>query len=355
MLTVLRTGYAFLAAYLKGEESKLLSAAHVDRIFRTTKVQDALVSVKDTDIGSYFEEVSPSALDSFDEIDDHLWAYFGKCIDFLRWLRVVPGGVRDLLSVYIRKYDVANVKVALRGMLTGEKARMIPVGAIASRGMLESLAAIDEVPDMVRILRDCGLNDYALILDDASDSIEEGGAKARLAAEAALDSLYYDNMLIATKKMSDGKRFVMLQGMVTDLVNLQMVYRAVIRGIGPEAAGYLVGDGYEVSRDMAKAMLELTPAEVSVRLENGKYGEMAAEIANSFDRTRSVTVVDEVIEKHKFTFIREMVSTKLLSPLLVAWYLALKELELRNLRLILKAISDGAALDKIKDYLVLPS
>ena len=65
--------------------------------------------------------------------------------------------------------------------------------------------------------------------------------------------------------------------------------------------------------------------------------------------------IDEVIEKHKFTFIREMVSTKLLSPLLVAWYLTLKELEVRNLRLILKAISDDVALEKIKDYLVLPS
>ena len=124
---MLRTGYAFLAAYLKGEESKLLTADHVDKIFRTSKVQDALVSVKDTDIGSYFEEVSPSALNSFDEIDDHLWGYFGKSIAFLQWLRVIPNGVRNLLSVYVQKYDVSNIKVGLRGMLTGEKARMIPL------------------------------------------------------------------------------------------------------------------------------------------------------------------------------------------------------------------------------------
>ena len=96
---MLSTGYAFLAAYLKGEESKLLTADHVDKIFRTSKVQDALVSVRDTDIGNYFEEVSPSSLNSFDEIDDHLWAYFGKSIGYLQWLRVIPQGVRKLLGI----------------------------------------------------------------------------------------------------------------------------------------------------------------------------------------------------------------------------------------------------------------
>ena len=351
---MLRTGYAFLAAYLKGEESKLLTADHVDKIFRTSKVQDALVSVKDTDIGSYFEEVSPSALSSFDEIDDHLWAYFGKSIDYLQWLRVIPRSVRDLLSVYVQKYDVSNVKVALRGMITGEKARMIPVGLINNRGLLDNLAAVEEVTDIIRILRECGLSEYSAILEAAVETVGES-SKQRLAVEAELDNQYYGNMLAATKKMKDGKQFLKLQGMAVDLVNLQIVYRAVIRGMGADAAGYLVGDGYELKLDAVKTMLEMNPAEVSAKLESGKYEEMAAEIASSYDRTKSVTVVDEVIEKHKFTFVREMVSTKLLSPLLVAWYLALKELEVRNLRLILQAISDNVALDKIKDYLVLPS
>jgi len=351
---VLRTGYALLAAYLKGEESKLLTADHVDKIFRTSKVQDALVSVKDTDIGSYFEEVSPNALNSFDEIDDHLWGYFGKSIAFLQWLRVIPKSVRNLLSVYVQKYDVSNIKVGLRGMITGEKARMIPLGLIYDKGLLDDLASAEEAIDIVRILKECGLIEYAAIIEEAIEAVGES-SKQRLVVEAALDNRYHDNMLAATKKMKHGKQFFKLQGMAVDLVNLQIVYRAVIRGMGADAAGYLVGDGHELSLDKVKAMLELSPAEVSVKLESGKYEEMAAEITSNYERSKSITVVDEVIEKHKFTFIREMVSTKLLSPLLIAWYLTLKELEVRNLRLILKAISDDVALEKIKDYLVLPS
>ena len=351
---MLSTGYAFLAAYLKGEESKLLTADHVDKIFRTSKVQDALVSVRDTDIGNYFEEVSPSSLNSFDEIDDHLWAYFGKSIGYLQWLRVIPKGVRNLLGIYVQKYDVSNIKVGLRGMLTGEKARMIPVGIINDKGLLDNLASAEEVTDIIRILKECGLSEYVAILEKAIETVGES-SKQRLAAEAALDNQYYSNMLAATAKMKQGKQFLKLQGMATDLVNLQIVYRAVIRGMGVDAAGYLVGDGYELKLDAVKGLLELGLAEVSAKLEHTMYEEMAAEISSHYERSKSVTVVDEVIEKHKFTFVREMVSTKLLSPLLVAWYLALKELEVRNLRLILQAISDNVALEKIKDYLVLPS
>jgi vacuolar-type H+-ATPase subunit C/Vma6 len=42
-----------------------------------------------------------------------------------------------------------------------------------------------------------------------------------------------------------------------------------------------------------------------------------------------------------------------LSPLVIAWYLVLKETEVRNLRLVLKAIYDGVAVEEVKRYLLL--
>ena len=41
------------------------------------------------------------------------------------------------------------------------------------------------------------------------------------------------------------------------------------------------------------------------------------------------------------------------SPLVAVWYLVIKEIEMRNLRLILKAAFDGISIEEIKDYLVL--
>ncbi|GAI83404.1 unnamed protein product [marine sediment metagenome] len=46
-------------------------------------------------------------------------------------------------------------------------------------------------------------------------------------------------------------------------------------------------------------------------------------------------------------------SPRVLSPLVMAWYLILKEFEMRNLRLILKSLADGIPIEEIKEYLVL--
>jgi vacuolar-type H+-ATPase subunit C/Vma6 len=47
-----------------------------------------------------------------------------------------------------------------------------------------------------------------------------------------------------------------------------------------------------------------------------------------------------------------MLSPRVMTPLMIVWYLVLKELEVRNLRLVLKATFDNIAVDAIKDYLV---
>lgn len=47
-----------------------------------------------------------------------------------------------------------------------------------------------------------------------------------------------------------------------------------------------------------------------------------------------------------------MLALKVLSPLVAAWYLVLKETEVRNLRLVLKAIADEVPVQDITSLLV---
>jgi len=351
---LISAGYAFLSAYLKGEESRMVTVEYMDSIFRNSKVQDALVAIKDTDVGGYFEEISPSALASFDDIDLHLWLYLGKCLDQFKWLNIVPKEVRKVAAAYAAKYDVSNIKVALRGLGTEEEVRMIPVGVIYGAGMLEELANSETVDEIIQTVSQCNLNSYTAILKENKETVLQG-SKQRLAVEAMLDKQYYADRLESTRKMKDGKQFVQIQGVVTDYINLQIIYRAVINGIGSEAVSYVIGGGSDLSAEAMAELLATKSSELLGKLESTRYKKVAEEIAAGYDKAKSITVVDEVIEMHKYTYVREMISTKILSPLLMSWYLVLKELEVRNLRLILKAISDDVPFEKIKDYLVLPS
>ena len=110
---MLSTKQAFISAYLKGEESHLITSAHLDGMLKASNIQDVLSVIKGTDIGAYLGEVS---IEKFDEIDEQLWRYFYECQSKLMWFRFVPDDVRGILRAYMLKYDILNMKSCLWGI-----------------------------------------------------------------------------------------------------------------------------------------------------------------------------------------------------------------------------------------------
>ena len=100
-------------------------------------------------------------------------------------------------------------------------------------------------------------------------------------------------------------------------------------------------------------LLSFKLTDMPQRLENPQYKQVAEEILISYGKTSNIIAVDVTIDRHKFRLLKELLSPRLLSPLVMAWYLVLKEFEMRNLRLILKTIADGIPTEAIKEYLVL--
>ena len=346
---MISTGYAFTSAYLKGEEARLVTSEHVDRMSKTSTIQDALGVIKETDIGSYLEEVP---LRTFDDVEEYLWVYIRSCLERLEGFRLLPAGMLKILRAYMVKYDVLNIKAALWGISTGRKARMIPVGAVHSYGLMDRLASAENLKDIVETLTECKLGNYAEILEE-HEKHTSGGAKSRLTAEARLDSEYYKNMLDTARATKDGVLFSKVYGILIDLTNLQIVSRAIIEGMGPDAAECTIAGGYLITERAVKDLLSLKMTELPHRLENTQYSDVASEISSSYDRTGRITAVQEIIDKHQFRLLKEILSPRVLSPLVIAWYLIIKEVEIRNLRLVLKMIVDGMPVDEIKEYLVL--
>ena len=63
------TGYAFISAYLKGEEAKIVTSSHLDDILKASNIQDVLGAIGETDIGDY---LAGASVNTFDELDEHL-------------------------------------------------------------------------------------------------------------------------------------------------------------------------------------------------------------------------------------------------------------------------------------------
>jgi V/A-type H+-transporting ATPase subunit C len=227
---------------------------------------------------------------------------------------------------------------------------MIPVGIIYNNGLLDELVNTENVDDITQLLIKCKLGDYAPALEQYKI---DKGAKSRFIAEARLDGEYYKNMLNMARRIKEGFVLAKAFGLVIDLTNLQIALRAIIEGIGLDASELVIAGGYRITDKTIKELLTFKIADISVRLEDTQYQDIANEVSTSYDKTKNITAVDEIIDKHKFRMLKEMLSPRVLSPLVMAWYLILKEVEIRNLRLILKAIGDGIPVEEIKDFLAL--
>ena len=346
---MLDTKYKFASAYLKSAEAKVITHDHINRLSRASSCQDVLTDIIDTDIGAYLEEVP---VNTFEEVDRHLWWYLGKCIARIEALYFMPEDIVKVLRVYIVKYDVHNLKVALHQILAGKRTRMIPLGNIHNCGLLDELSEADNTGSIIDILGRCNLGDYAPVLEEGT--IEQG-AKLGLVAGASLDSVYYKNFLDTAKRVKDGFLLIKALGILIDLTNLQIASRAIIEGVGVQATDGILAGGYLIPSKDIVDLLSLKLADVPGRLGDTTYRQVLEEVLNTYNKTQTVTVVEETIDKHKFSMLKELLSPRVLSPLVVVWYLILKEAELRTLRLILKAIFDNISFEEIKPYLVTAS
>jgi V/A-type H+-transporting ATPase subunit C len=344
---VLSPRYAFISACLKGEEPKTVTSEHIVRMATASNLQDALAIIRETDIGSYLEELP---IKTFDDLDEFLWGYLAQRIRYVESFKFLPKDILKVSRAYILKYDVSNIKAALQNISGGKKATMIPVGIIHNNALLDELFNAENVDDIIQLLIKCKLGDYVLALEQYKI---DKGARSKLLAEAKLDSEYYKNMLNTARRIKDGSVLSQAFGLIIDLANLQIASRAIIEGIGLDAAECTIAGGYRITDKAIKELLSLKMGDIPARLEITEYQDIANEVSASYDKTKSITAVEEIIDKHKFRILREMLSPRVLSPLVMAWYLILKEVEVRNLRLVLKAIADGVPIQEIENYLTL--
>ena len=344
---MLNPRYAFISAFLKGEEPKTVTSEYIDKMMSAANLQDALAIIRETDIGSYLEELP---VKTFNYLDECLWGYFAQRIRYVESFKFLPEEILEVSKTYVVKYYVVNIKSALQGISGGKKVSMIPVGIIYNNGLLDELFDGGNVDDIIQLLIKCKLGDYVPALEQYKT---DKNAKSKLLVEANLDREYYKSILNMAKRIKDGPVLTQAFGLVIDLTNLQIASRAIIEGIGPDAAEFIIAGGYRITDKAIKELLPLKMTDMPARLEDTQYQDIANEVSTNYDKTKNITAVDEIIDKHKFRMLKEMLSPRVLSPLVMAWYLILKEVEVRNLRLVLKTIVDGVPVQEIKNYLVL--
>ncbi|MDD5039244.1 MAG: V-type ATPase subunit, partial [Dehalococcoidales bacterium] len=149
--------HAFISAYLKGEEAKIVTARHIDMMAKTSSIENALAIIAETDLGNYLEG---APIKTFGNLDECLWSYLGRQISDIEAFKFLPDDILKVMRAYLLKYDVHNIKAALHGRLSGKSANMIPLGIIYNCGLLNELSGARDTGSIIEMLVQCQLGDY---------------------------------------------------------------------------------------------------------------------------------------------------------------------------------------------------
>jgi V/A-type H+/Na+-transporting ATPase subunit C len=341
--------YSFISAYLKGEEAKLVTGEHLNKLTKSPEIDDILTAIEGTDIGDFLSEYTFA---SFDEIDGTLSRYLGHCVTRIQAFHFIPDDVVTVLKAYTRRYDVLNIKAALQRLITGSKARIFPIGTIHDNALLDDLIMTDNPEGVVEVLDKCGLGEYSAIMKEFK---AEESNKSRFDIESQLDGAYYKNIFSTARKVRDGFILTKAIGTIVDIKNLETITRAILTGAGMEAFGNIIPEGYLLPVSTAKELLSLKLNDLSGKIDYTSYRDIIDNVVANYGKNQSLMTVTETIDKHRLELLQGILSPRIMSPLMVLWYMSLKEIEIRNLRIVFKAAFDDIPVEDIKEYLVYAS
>jgi V/A-type H+-transporting ATPase subunit C len=306
--------YPYMYARVSAKRAKLYDASDYENLLKmgpneiSRKMQEGAYKEDIDELGSNYEGVQLAEL----ALAKNLAREMSDLAE------MANGDLREVIQVYLRKYDILTLKRMLRAKKSGEEVEdlLLPVGGISSE-KLEELSGknFEELRGSIEF-RDSEI-DYRGYLK-GKDSLAE--------IEAALDQAYYDELMEMASGNSVLEKFVRKE---VEYENLKIALRL---------------KRYEMPRE-----------DIEERLLTARNGKMVDEILErdfdealkfviselSLDVDEEIEAVEHAIEVHRLESALRMLHTQPLSLGSILGYVVAKITEVKNLRMLLRAKETG--------------
>ena len=327
--------YSYLLSLLQARLTKLVTYKHIKQALKRNRMHDTLSDIEGTILGEYLIQcITPES--GLNEAEECLWKYLKDEIDMLYGIKL-----KDLYLIttsYITKYDVKNIIQVIRSLISNTRVQqLIPIGILAKSGMLELLCPIENVDDVIDVLRKANLTMFANIVSDNRHIIESKDYKALGMLEAKLTKEYLRQLYRNIRKIKRGgstlRRAVLI---ISDVYNIIHVLRSVALGIDRNVAEeVLVEDTYKISLAVLKDALSQDTIDRSIQILNlTHYHELAEKIGNALSTGMPEALIDVLAIDWMVKEIHLNLLSHPLSVQVVLDYLLSKEKEVALMRLV---------------------
>lgn len=346
-----RSNYPYLCARVKAKRSFLMrkeafhrmlsmDIAEIGRYLGETQYRDEIAALGTEYTGATLIEMG---------VSQNLAKTFTDILGFS------VGHSHELISEYLHRWDIYNVKTIIRGKLTKApiddiREIIVPTGSLKPEQVNQMIQATtwDELMDRLR-------KQKVVYVDE--DMLRNAVSTGKLAAfEDALDMEYYSSMLnsIEEKSMSE-RQFLDFVKREIDIANLKAMIKLKSEGVSGESLSkYFIPGGMEFKTDrLAKMAASEGTKALMDEMRQSTYGEQMRADIEQFERDEDTSSLLRALDRVLLITAEKFSHLYPLSVLPVLGYLLAKKTEVDNIRIIARGKESGLDPDLINKLLVI--
>lgn len=296
-------------------EKNLLTSENLKRLIDTDDLKEALTSLNDTKYGQYLQKL--------DRPEDYEKVLSKMLLNSYKdMIKISPD--KNLVKYLEEKYNFHNLKVLVKELIQDEdyKSIYIDIGKIdlvnIKRNLKEDIKTKDE---------------YLTYAKKAIDIYKEN--KDPQDIDLSLDKDFYEKLLEDAKKL-DYESLIKFTKERIDLTNLKALLRIKGQGQSIDLLEKALIDGGNIEKNLFRDSLNAEKSSYPNLFFKEKIYSQVKEALEESDLNKTMQKIEKIIDNHLMNFAKESKKVSY-GPEVIMGYLISREMEVKNLRIILTA------------------
>jgi len=339
--------YAYVVARVKAKKSSLLKEEDYDKMLMMS-VPEISRYISEAGYGKEMADLG-NRMSGLNLLEHATRLNMAK--EFSSILRSSTGELYDMVSAYLDKWDVWNLKVILRGKSYGLNADgiredLVPAGKLSSED-LEKMLAQENVEE---ILADFGKKTHLTFPPEVLDAYKTTENLGEI--EDFLEKAHYERLVKKISPLSrPTKLFLDYIRDEIDLRNFETILKLKAEGIyGEQVSKYMIPKGRRIDSRMLDVLANAEDiSSVMSEVAQLEFGEAVKDALEAKDFATAIAA----LQRFGLNKARKFSRLYPLSVIPVVDFMINKEKDIRNIRAIARGTESGLDRETIKKLLVI--
>ena len=334
--------YLYVNATVMAKEGKFIPQARWEDLWGATSPGEVASLLEATD---YFPYLSEGAVTDARELEKAILAEFSVVGQEIA--KIIPKGAWPIREYLLRKWDVINLRTAIRGMHSGAKKEDILASLVEGGELdatfLRTIVDAEGMEDLVGMLTKTPYHSLSQGLARYSDT------NNLFFLESLLDKVFWEDLWTKVLKLRGIKEFREFVGVCVETHNLKIILRAKSDGLLREDIDPFLIPECTIIDEMLSTFDEEDLPGLLPLLEETPYFEPLVGAQHEHERTGSVVAFEEVLDSQVLNRAQDIRKKKPFGPGPLIGFLVSKETEVKYLLAIVRSTEVDLSRDEVRE------